>query len=421
MAEAPTTAPLDADDPRISEWIDGRLAPSEAAEVERAVAASPELTRLVDDLRTIRGAMRSAATCGPKTEVSGVLEKAQASGVLKPDLGSRIMATIAASHGGEARGILPSPIAAPARSGRRELPWLGLLGALAAGLLVTVVINLPDDNGRDVALAPEAKKSIENADHQYQDDGRRTAREQAPPGARDLAKKRDEGFVTGDKENAQLPGEAPPIDSLAANAAPAMAAGKARADLEEAPSHESASRFANDEARQAGGFGGRSPQLSAAPPSPPPATMPVPPATPSPAVESGERNRGQNEGEAVSRQAAKSKNVDLAGVLVIAVTNPSERRVLEQLVAESRLEATPDKDHLALMGKAADVDAFLQELARVGLISTVPPRRAAQARREKHTSVESKDARTTTLILRVVERQGKQTEPAQPGEARAKP
>jgi hypothetical protein len=36
------------------------------------------------------------------------------------------------------------------------MPWMALIGALAAGILVTVVVNLPDDAEREVALAPSA-------------------------------------------------------------------------------------------------------------------------------------------------------------------------------------------------------------------------------------------------------------------------
>ncbi len=46
-----TDAPdLRDDDPRLSEWIDGRLDPAAADEVQRAVRASPELSLLVEEL-----------------------------------------------------------------------------------------------------------------------------------------------------------------------------------------------------------------------------------------------------------------------------------------------------------------------------------------------------------------------------------
>ena len=50
--------PLSLDDPRLSEWIDGRLSVSEAMDVEQAVAASTELSRAVANLRAIKKALR---------------------------------------------------------------------------------------------------------------------------------------------------------------------------------------------------------------------------------------------------------------------------------------------------------------------------------------------------------------------------
>jgi hypothetical protein len=348
MAELNPAAnpPLGADDPRISEWLDGRLAPSEAAEVERAVAASPELTLLVEDLRTIQKAMRTTNGDAPPV-----------------DLGDRIMAAIASSSGGIPRVAAAMGKAAPTPStgtGRR-LPWLGLLGALAAGVLVTVVINLPNDNGREVALAPAPHKDREAF-------GRGEARRESL-----------------DELKGQVPSEALPTDALAANASPSPTLEKSLEERADGANDESISLAA-------GGSGRPSPQFSAAPASPPPAA---------------------------ARQVAKRAKVDLAGVLVIAVTNASERRTLDRLVAESGLEATPEKDHLALVGKATDVDAFLLELTRVGLVSAVPARRAAEAGKLK--ADERGDARNTTLIVRVVERKGKQPVSVQAGEAEPKP
>jgi hypothetical protein len=167
--------------------------------------------------------------------------------------------------------------------------------------------------------------------------------------------------------------------------------------------------------------GGSPPKFSAAPAAPPPApTVPIPATEPAQLTQSAARSLAKQEDAAApAPQVAKRVKVDLAGVLVIAITNASERRALDRLVAESGLEATPEKDHLALVGKATDVDAFLQELARVGLVSAVPGRRAAQA--GKLEAAEKRDARNTTLILRVVERKGKQPASVQAGEAETKP
>lgn len=379
MADSPTTAPLDADDPRISEWIDGRLAPDEAAEIERAVAASAELTLLVEDLRAIRVAMRSEAT-----------------GVLKVDLGDRIMAAIASANGnGQGTGVV-SRLNAPTPTGRRNLPWLALAGALAAGVLVTVVVNLPNDDGREIALAPGTNRDLEAA-------GQREARRQVSEkfGDREsaVAKEAEDrlevaqdlaaGSVGGElllqerfrdgQEGAALPIEAPPLDALAANAAPAAPTPAA------APAPEGeASRLAAAEAR----------------------------------TEAVQETQAFARGLTKSGLAKRAK-VDLAGVLVIAVTNPSERRALDRLVGESGLEVTPEKDHLELVGTVAAVDAFLEELRRVGLVSAVPARTVVEEGKLK--AAEKEAAQSATLILRVVERTRKQAEPAAAAEGGAKP
>ncbi len=59
--------PIGFDDPRISEWIDGRLSGGEAEFVARAVAASPELTRFVADLRLLKTAVADHTRPGRRT------------------------------------------------------------------------------------------------------------------------------------------------------------------------------------------------------------------------------------------------------------------------------------------------------------------------------------------------------------------
>ena len=378
MADSPTISPLDADDPRISEWIDGRLAPDEAAEIERAVAASAELSQLVEDLRAIRAAMRTEAT-----------------GVPTVDLGDRIMAAIASANGNGQRATAASRMNASAPTGRRSLPWLALAGALAAGVLVTVVVNIPNDDGREIALAPGTNKDLEAA-------GRREARRQLSEKLGDqesaVAKEAEDrvevaqdpaaGSVGGelllqerlrDDDKGALPSEAAPLDALAANAAPAA---------------------------------------------PPPAAASVPQGEAARLAAAKPRTEAVQETQAFARGLTKSglakrAKVDLAGVLVIAVTNPSERRALDRLVVESGLDATPEKDHLELVGTVAAVEAFLEELRRVGLVSAVPARRTVEE--GKLEAAAKRDAPTATLILRVVERKGKKTEPAAAAEGGAKP
>lgn len=148
-----TDSPLAADDPRISEWLDGRLPPAAAAEVERAVRGSPELTRLVDDLRAIRGALRGLPVAEPPAGFSG-----------------RVMAAAEqpsrAAAGDRERGQ------SPVGDGPRRRPgiwraWPALAAALAAGMLVTIVLNvpalLPIPGDREVALGPALQETADDA------------------------------------------------------------------------------------------------------------------------------------------------------------------------------------------------------------------------------------------------------------------
>ena len=121
--------PLSADDPRISEWLDGRLAPAAAVEVARAVRDSPELTRLVNDLRVIRVAVRGTPVATPPAGF--------------PD---RVMASL-----GQRAEILPD--GRPPKPGA-WLAWPALAGALAAGLVVAILLSLPGRDGREVAIGP---------------------------------------------------------------------------------------------------------------------------------------------------------------------------------------------------------------------------------------------------------------------------
>lgn len=156
-AEKPT--PLEPDDPRISEWIDGRLSPVEAAAIERAVRESPALATLVADLRAIKEAARlvaSAATpAGGFTDrvMARIAKQATADAETDPAVDAEWEAIEAERIAAE-RAEAAADLAEAAREPQRHWPWLALLGALAAGLLMTVVLNLPRDGGREVALAP---------------------------------------------------------------------------------------------------------------------------------------------------------------------------------------------------------------------------------------------------------------------------
>lgn len=144
-------------DPRLSEWIDGRLSTTEAAEVEQIVRQSPELTRLANDLRAIKRALSQSKTHAPNASfVQGVMQAIDAaveqseSGVQNQKIANewqhieeQRIAEELAEAGEDASAVEES-------AGREKtLPthwnryWqiLALSGALAAGVLVSIVID----------------------------------------------------------------------------------------------------------------------------------------------------------------------------------------------------------------------------------------------------------------------------------------
>lgn len=156
------TSPLDASDPRLSEWLDGRLPAAEAAAVERAVAGSATLARLVADLRAIKEAARLAPAASPPASfVDRVMDAVAAApvaaaGDVAADLAvEREWRSLEAKRLAEERAEAEADIVTQAPPARpvagRMWPWLAIGSALAAGLLVTVLINRPDDHPRQVA------------------------------------------------------------------------------------------------------------------------------------------------------------------------------------------------------------------------------------------------------------------------------
>lgn len=138
----PAVPPLDALDPRISEWLDGRLPAAEAAAVERAVGESPQLTALVADLKKIRAGLKSLPAPA-----------------LPADFSDRVIDRVRAA-GRPAADSQPAGAAAQSRS-RQRLPWAVLATALAAGLLVAVVLNLSEPTDRQVAMIPTADDDLD--------------------------------------------------------------------------------------------------------------------------------------------------------------------------------------------------------------------------------------------------------------------
>ena len=144
-------------DPRLSEWIDGRLSTTEAAEVEQIVRQSPELTRLANDLRAIKRALSQSKTHAPNASfVQGVMQAIDAaveqseSGVQNQKIANEWQ-HIEEQRIAEERAEAGEDASAVEESAGREktLPthwnryWqiLALSGALAAGVLVSIVIE----------------------------------------------------------------------------------------------------------------------------------------------------------------------------------------------------------------------------------------------------------------------------------------
>ena len=173
--DQPAHPSLRDDDPRISEWIDGRLSPAEAAEVEQAMLRSPALARLVADLRALKQAARQVVAVTPP---AGFAERVME--VIRSGGTETVTAATQADRAVEQewRQLETERIAderaeaevdrAEAADQRIELarssasqgwPWLTVVAALAAGLLVAVVLNRPDGSPREVArVMPEVEQ-----------------------------------------------------------------------------------------------------------------------------------------------------------------------------------------------------------------------------------------------------------------------
>jgi len=159
---ADDSAPLSPDDPRHSEWIDGRLPAAEAAMVEEAVGRSEELSRLVADLRAIKAAAASLPAMEPP---AGFVDQVmQAVADTSPggdderivaeewrEIETERLATERAEADADA-DLTPAEPGSPSQG--KPWPWMSLAGALAAGLVAAVLLNLPGDEAKQVAMVP---------------------------------------------------------------------------------------------------------------------------------------------------------------------------------------------------------------------------------------------------------------------------
>jgi len=216
MNEARFNSPLSADDPRVSEWLDGRLPEAEAAQIARLVATSPELTRLVTDLRRQKAALAALPASPPPAgfvqdvlaAVDGDLDAGDDDAAVEAEW-RRIERERLEEEIAEARAGAAEPADEPMR---HRWPWMVLVGALAAGLLTAIVINRPGGSGdREVALA-EGERA---------DGERRERRSEKPAEQKPKAAVNDiwlEHAAAADKADAALAAKAAPA------AAPAPAA-----------------------------------------------------------------------------------------------------------------------------------------------------------------------------------------------------
>lgn len=241
MNDEPDGRTIRADDPRLSEWIDGRLPAAEAAIVARSVAASPELTRVVADLRRLKALLAAApARPAPAGFVAEVLAALDAPPRLAPG-------TAAGSGGGPADSRIDAEwerielerlaeeiaearedaaVAETTTEPRRPWPWMTMLAALAAGLLVASFVNMPPlhsvlvEKDRDVALrgAGHPQEGLSRTVDEFfaESDGDGAA-EAKPADARSAETRSDERSAA--KRNTDLA-----ADDLVKKAAPVAAA-----------------------------------------------------------------------------------------------------------------------------------------------------------------------------------------------------
>ena len=228
----PPTSTITPDDPRLSEWIDGRLGAAEAAAVERAVHASPDLMQIVDDLRANRSALGQLESQEPAAGFAeSLLHSLGAVGNTGPRAAGhagnpevdpevkaewqRIETQRIAEEQAEAKEDSQAPrVAARPRWPLRAWQTAAMAGALAAGVLVTLVLNRPrvEQEGRETAMvsAPRmaarslsraaADKSVVQglAEHDAIEDANRrsivliTAADAPPTGLRVRVRLRDE-------------------------------------------------------------------------------------------------------------------------------------------------------------------------------------------------------------------------------------
>ncbi len=437
----PSHPPLAADDPRISEWLDGRLAPADAAGVEKAVQRSPELVALVADLRMIRGALREMPTDSVPVGLSDSIMAAIAS--------ARPTSSLPLPEGEGMRAVALAGETSGSTAHQRRMPWMAMVGALAAGILATVVINLPREDGREVAIAPaprmeaDTKKGREGeTTFSSRGENRGLAAAKGKAGE-ELAALKDESSIDTALGVEREPGAGQfadarrggggfdaerDADELKTLDAPAESLAKSY-DMAK-PGDESIGRGRQYRMKESEGI---PPQAAGAPPSPAaplladieeprfvapapaePSFVPPVPATEAPArdlagASVGKRSRAgvdalrQENGlaERAEQPSLRRAAALPAGVVVITVGRPSERRALDHLVAASGLEVTREPDRLELIGDQLAIDAFLITLEEAGLVP-----RGAAPRKKKADKQGGRELRS--LALRIVDRNAKQ-------------
>jgi hypothetical protein len=128
-------------DDRLSGYLDGELSSSEAAAIERELAADPNLRQLRDNLITLRGELKALPAQRPSAGFS-----------------DRVFAAVAATQAEESE----VKVSIPARAGKKPLPaWavfaMGMVASAAVMLVAFTLYTRQGNQANHLAVAPRVE------------------------------------------------------------------------------------------------------------------------------------------------------------------------------------------------------------------------------------------------------------------------